>query len=188
MKSIWIIILLGCIFSNVLIAGNDGDDNKTTKNTDSEEVTSTFNFYAGLGTFGLNKSYNTAALCGGVNFEIPMFTDNLTLGPEIILSTGTYSDKVNGVFKTMSGTDIHITANAHYYFDWLFEAMPDKYDLFAKASAGLKLYQSDYNSHRVTVSTGLYVGGRYNFNNKFSFYSFVGVGQLWAAAGFSLKF
>jgi hypothetical protein len=136
---------------------------------------------------------------GGIvmaDFEIKMFNDNLTIGPSIGVGVASYpySYKVdNGFGGTTYATGFKtsvIIAPAvvgHYYFDWLIPNMHARYDVFAKAKAGVLLATDKSIDPFFPVDIAIKAGGRINMTNNFSFYGTVGYGHSYVNVGISIK-
>ena len=177
MKSIFVALILLCGLSNISRA--------------QDVPSGTLNLLVGPSFHGGVGGMFTA------EYEIKMLDDNLTLGPKLGVGMSRYGYSyydVNGKFTHntyRSGLIVHPGIVAHYYFDWLIDDMPDKFDLFAKASAGFWFVQDgDVRSQRnyVPFTFGLFAGGRYHFESDWSFYLALGFGTSYANLGLSKSF
>ncbi len=134
------------------------------------------------------------------DFEIPMFTDNLTLGPTLGMGVASYHYLYwvsngaywgGGYYETRTKSIMLINAGvvAHYYFDWLIPNMPDKYDVFAKIKTAALIRIGDNTN--VTgfnpLDFSAQVGGRINFSESMSLYGAVGYGHSNLNIGFTFK-
>ncbi|MCB9189130.1 MAG: hypothetical protein H6599_07585 [Flavobacteriales bacterium] len=131
------------------------------------------NVYVGP-SFGSN-------LGGMVNFdlEIPMFDDNLTIGPSIGVGRAAYKyyDE-NNVWIRENYLVINPAVVAHYYFDWLIPDMSEKFDVFAKAKLGWRYVGGSHPYSYSVLDLNLQAGGRYNFSSNGSIY--LAIGYAWA--------
>jgi hypothetical protein len=175
----------------------DGDKNKSlglmsyNPNPASGDVGSALNLYIGPG------SSNGFGFSLGGDFEIPLFVDNLTLGPGVNFGLGHES------FLGYKSTTLEMNVNAvgYYYFDWLIPGMPDEFDVFANVVAGVgfqsiktkydNFYYGYAVSDRTTKNTVFnfetYVGGRWNYSDNMSLYAKLGYGSYYGAVGISFK-
>jgi hypothetical protein len=169
----------------------DGDKNKSlglmsyNPNPSSGDVVPALNLYLGPG------SSNGFGFSFGGDFEIPMFVDNLTIGPGIGAGLGT-----NSYWRGHSTTfDFKVDAVAYYYVDWLIPSMPDEFDVFINSTTGVIFrstsYHYDYMSttkdNGVRLDFETYVGGRWNYSDNMSLYAKVGYGSYYGAVGISFK-
>jgi hypothetical protein len=152
------------------------------------------------GTFNLLVGPSFHRGFGGMltgEYEIQMLEDNLTIGPKIGIGMSRYpfaNYNINGYYTHntyRSGLVVHPGVVAHYYFDWLIDDMPSRFDLFAKASAGFWfVMDGDLRTQRnyTPFTFGLFAGGRYHFESDWSFYLALGFGTSYANLGLSKSF
>lgn len=133
---------------------------------------SQLNFYVGP-SFG--------AYQGGVfnvDYEIPMLDDNLTIGPSLGLGMGRYGYLTEGVVIYHNYMIFNPAVVGHYYFDWLIPDMDERFDVFAKAKAGIRYSGGNYAYSGLRIDLNLQAGGRWHFSSKGSLY--LALGYAWA--------
>ncbi len=196
MKKVFLLItamlLAGMVFA-------DGDKTLTKQSLKYSPDPSSGNVTPALNIFLGPGSVNGLGFSLGGDFEIPMFVDNLTIGPGVGLGVGRRSYW----FGHTNTFDLKLNAVAYYYFDWLIPNMPDKFDVFANLNTGVRFrsytdyydsYYTAYYSKSSETYTNFgfnietYVGGRYNFSENMSLYAKVGYGSYYGAFGISFKF
>jgi hypothetical protein len=114
-----------------------------------------------------------------IDYEIPMFDDNLTIGPSLGIGMVRYAT-LTEEGTTYYGNSLFFSPAVvgHYYFDWLIPDMDERFDVFAKAKLGIRYAGNGYPYQRMRMDLGLQAGGRYHFSDNASLY--LALGYAWA--------